>query len=356
MPGQNSDDIVEMLRKKTRDADLEQALKSRLGGYSKQSVLDYLSLLKKQRQDTAETFRHNLQTLFEEKESLKTKNEELQAKQKKLEAEYRNLSEAMATYQLENKDYTVQDIVKLKGTIASLEAGAAKADAEKRGLEKRNEQLRQTVEEKERAVTASQQGVQLQKDLLLQEKLENKKQREQVSQLSESVEELRSEIQYLKGRLTEEKVAELDARIKTLLENAAAQEDVLKETRRQLAEKESAVRTSAGECESLGRANDQLKAYSDQVMEQNEKLAAANRGLSARLGETHRQLVELIEKKSDETVEKLIANRKLDSANLKISMLEMERRKYRRAEETAAAASAAEPEAAPPAAPSPASR
>jgi hypothetical protein len=43
----NDDGIIEHLRGKTEEVDLDQILKKSLGGYTKQSVLEYLGILRK---------------------------------------------------------------------------------------------------------------------------------------------------------------------------------------------------------------------------------------------------------------------------------------------------------------------
>ena len=94
----NSNDeknIVDMIRDKSEEADLNQLLKGSFGGYTKKSVQEYLSIIRKQQQTTKDTFQKNLQTLFEEKESLRKSNESLIARNNKLSAEYDNLSESL---------------------------------------------------------------------------------------------------------------------------------------------------------------------------------------------------------------------------------------------------------------------
>jgi len=63
-------DFVQLLRSKTEENDLKQVLKTSMGGYTKQSVSDYLAILRKNQQSMAETFYENQQLLlFGERET-----------------------------------------------------------------------------------------------------------------------------------------------------------------------------------------------------------------------------------------------------------------------------------------------
>jgi hypothetical protein len=78
MPKINNDiNIVEALRTKTEETDMNQYLKSTLGGYTKGSVLEYLNILRKRHQAMADTFSQNQQALFEEKKSILKDNDAL---------------------------------------------------------------------------------------------------------------------------------------------------------------------------------------------------------------------------------------------------------------------------------------
>jgi len=83
--------LIEELRLKTEESDLEQQLKTRFGGYTKQSVLDYLNILRKNQQTMSDTFKQNLQTLYNEKEVISKNNDALQQKMEKTAAEHQEM-------------------------------------------------------------------------------------------------------------------------------------------------------------------------------------------------------------------------------------------------------------------------
>ena len=51
-----SDNLVKSLREKTEEADLGTILKTTLGGYTRKSVREYISLLRRQQYDMQQSF------------------------------------------------------------------------------------------------------------------------------------------------------------------------------------------------------------------------------------------------------------------------------------------------------------
>lgn len=332
MPEIDQSNIVGMLRGRTEKTDLQQYLRSIIGGYTKKSVMEYLTALRKYQQATAETFNNNLQMLFEEKESLKADNEILLSRLTKVETEYQSLSEAMITYNLENEDYVLQDIISLKNTVAALEAEIKKITGTNCENKKEIERLIGSFREKETELQKSKQETQIQRELLIAEKTETKKNREQIAELSDTVRELRDETQYLKGIVSDGKIAEFNTRIKELIANVTTQEEIIDCKDRELSEKEIKIEMFTEENAALKQSINYLSRSVDTLMVQNEKLISANRATAAMLEETNKNAIALIIEKSDAIVEKLIAGRKLDEAKLKLSMLKMEEGKLSNSE------------------------
>lgn len=102
-------DIVETLRLKSEEADMKQYLKSNINGYTKKSVHEYLSILRKQQQSMGDAFNQNQQVLFEEKESLKKDNEALKTRLSQVEAEYRVLTEEIRKMNQRENDFAPSD-------------------------------------------------------------------------------------------------------------------------------------------------------------------------------------------------------------------------------------------------------
>lgn len=331
----NEKNLVGMLREKTEEADLEQYLKRTIGGFTKKSVQEYLSAFRKKQMAMEETFNQNLQTLYEEKRSLQGTNELLRSKCIKAETELKNLSDAVATYKLDDNEYSAQDIIALKSKLAAYEGGIKKANSVNLCLKRQIEQLNDLVTEKEKGLEKSRQETQIQRELLLTEKEETKKQRDLVLELSDSVEEFREQARYLKGVVTEGKTAELNARIDELIASNSKLEEIIAQRNVELAEKDKAIESLRDENKALKESTNHLSKSIDQMMVQNEKLTLSNKEIAFKLSEAHQNLIQLITEKSEVTVEKLIFSRKLEEAQLRISSLEMEMRKLSKAESIA---------------------
>ena len=97
--------------------------------------------------------------------------------------------------------------------------------------------------------------------------------------------------------------------------------------------KDKSVRALTAENETQKhKVNEQHKMVED-LQKQNEKLQFAIKTLTNQLQDEYKKAIDLIGEKSDITVEKLIAERKLDEANSQISMLELEIQKSIKSEE-----------------------
>lgn len=319
--------VVDLLREKTEQENLEQYLKRTIGGYTKKSVREYIAVTRKQQTSTAETFHRNLQELYEEKKALQKKNELLQEKLTKSETELKNLTEAISSLHLENDELTMQDMIALKGKLAASENEIRKLNQIKLNLEKEMEHLNGNLAEKGRVLEKAVQEAQIQKELLRGEKEEAKKQRDRILTLSCAMEESGDEIKYLKGVLTEGKTAELTSLVDELTADLSKQREILTDRNMQVEEQKKAIQTLQEENESLKQSLNGFLESMDIISVQNEKLTLCNQALRTKLEETHADIMSLIQGKSDATVEKLVVKRKLEEVNCKLSSLEAEAEK-----------------------------
>ena len=320
-------DIVENLRAKAEVIDVEQYLKAALGGYTKKSVLDYLSLLRKQQQQSADTFARNLQSVYNEKEEISQAKEALQSRLNKLESEYQNLSQAMATFQLENETITPQDILALKNTILALEEEQKRNAAEKNTLLGKNEQLKNEIAGLQADLAQAGEQMNGFREMLLTEKQEAKKLRDRVAESSLTITDKLNEIQYLKSVMSEGEMARLSAKISDLTQQLMAQTEVM-------AKQNASMQLQAQTMERLNAQGDaqkkkinELAKTKEELQMQNEKLQAMSRDLGKQLEAEYKKAIEMIGEKSAITVEKITAHQKLANANAKIAMLEMQLQK-----------------------------
>ena len=132
-----SDNALEDLRDRTEENDIESFLKPSLGGFTKKSVLEYLSYLKKQQQDQKDAFAEELRHLQSDKENLLKESASLEA----------DLNEAIARITAD-EDELGQCRQKLEEEQKKTEAAlstASKAHALFESANAKNEELNQVI-------------------------------------------------------------------------------------------------------------------------------------------------------------------------------------------------------------------
>lgn len=320
--------LVQELRSKAEKTDIKLYLKSNLGGYTKKSVEEYLDMLRKQQQAMAETFSTNQQVLFDEKESLKKSNEALKIRISQIESEYKNLSEALRGYQMGEDEISAVDVVALKSNITALEEELNKSGIEKSQLENKIHQQDVLVEEVSLKLEQSIQEKMAIKEMLNAEMLESKKQRGIVAKLSGTIEEKDEEIKFLNSRLTEGKLAELMEKISHLTNEIMAQTQIMEKCNLENKLKTKSVETLSGENETLKQQILNLSKEIEELSKQKDKLRYANRALTEQLEEEYKKSILMIKEKSEIITEQLISDKKLDDANSKNAMLQLQLQKY----------------------------
>lgn len=335
MTGNANDEIniVEMLRTKTEEADMNSYLKSSFGGYTKKSVLDYLAILRKQQQTMVENFNRDLQTILEEKESIKKSNSALQTKLNKIESEYKNLSDAMLSSRLDDQAISEQDIPALLGMAAALEEELKKIKVDYSQLERKNEQLENTNQNFTLKLEQANQETSAQKEMLAAEKQESKKQRDLVAELSGLLESERDETKYWKSLQHDEQITELTAKVGELTNQMDIQTELIARQNSDIAMKGETIDNLNAVADSLNNTVASLTESFRNAGLQNEKLILANKALREHLEEEYKKTISLIQGKSDANLEKTIALKKLNSAEGTISRMELKQNRDSKTDE-----------------------
>lgn len=326
--------IVEALRSKTEELDIKQYLKSTMGGYTKNSVLEYVNMLRRQQQSMAETFSYNQQTLFDEKENLKKANEALKIRAAQVEAEYQELSQSLRIHELEDKEISVLDVIALKSKISALEEALNKSEIEKSQLEKQLEHEKSIFEDSSLKLNQSEQEKLSIKEILKAEMSKSKELNIVISRLSDTIEEKDNEITFLNSLVSEGQLAKLTEKVAELTEQLSSQAEVLATYNLEGGLKSRAIEALNQENDALKKRNDDLSKNIDELNYQNCKYLAANTALTEQLESEYKKTLALIKEKSAVTMDKLSAAGKLDEANSKIMMLELRLKKQSALEET----------------------
>jgi chromosome segregation ATPase len=318
----DSMNIIEMLRVKTEEIDLNQYLKKGLGGYTKRSILEYLGKLRKQQQITAETFSRNLQVLRDEKEALKKANELLRSRLGAVENNYAQLSDSIRFFEYEDKDFSVEDVIGLKSKVSMLEDEAKK---HLREMEKLNVQLdRQNVANLDLNTKLKQanQEIEAQKQLVIAEKLETKKQRDTVTDIYSQLEAQLNQNDYLNKLLLSGEQVQLKAKVADLMEQLTVLTNVNAKLVSDCDIKAQAIATFKNQLESVNLRANTMSLNLEGMKAENDKLFAANQALTDLLEEEYKKAIILVRERSNIMIEKISAINELNQATTKISIME----------------------------------
>ena len=122
---------------------------------------------------------------------------------------------------------------------------------------------------------------------------------------------------------------DLMMKVNELTEQLALQMDLVASENTERTIREETIRSLTSQIEALKADSATFKTTIENLSLQNEKLLLANSTMSTRMEEECRRTTTLINEKSDITIEKLTAMRKLSEAETKISMLEVELNRYK---------------------------
>ncbi len=315
--------LVGMLRQRTVEEDLKQYLKTTMGGYTKKSVTEYMRILREQQIKYAETFNRNIQAIFEEKEALKKENERLQLKNTQIETEYCALAESLKINEMNDPEAEVQDALSLRNSCSALEAENRDLKYAQRQHLARLERMTEEASVRQTELEKSRQETKSLSELLALEKRETNKQRELVASYSGIIEELQEETLRYKQVLSEGEFTRLGIKISELMANATLKEEIIERYKNELEQKDDEVVMLTEENEALCRSVDQVNSALKSMTVQNEKLMSANNALAASLEAENKRIIRLLNEKSEQTVEKLIAARKLEEMSMKLSLMKM---------------------------------
>ncbi len=397
-------DFVELLRSKTEESDMKNVLKGTMGGYTKQSVSNYIAFLRKNQQNMAETFYENQQLLYVEKEKLRQDNEKLVARLNELDSKYLDLTVQVGGSDNIQDHEQDEEVMQLNMVISSLKSNITALDETVKSLSAQNKALQselqnskieisehlegslsgqsQTSDSIERdlqesialletlttenedlklKLELSQQEAETRKTMLISNDVKAANHQTRADELTALLEDqsqrLQNErIQWENEKATYEKEKrkleeqvflskqtnantamsqqstqdiDLMMKVNELTEQLALQTDLVSSENKERTIREETIRSLSAQIEALKTDSATFKTTIENLSLQNEKLLLANSTMSARMEDECRRTTALINEKSDVSIEKLTAMRKLSEAETKIAMLEMELSRYK---------------------------
>lgn len=304
-----SDDFVGKLREITEEGDLDSILKSSFGGYTKKSVMEYLSFVKKQQQKTKDAYTDVLAQLQQERDALEAETEAMKAGQNAAAEELRQRLEAQAADMEAERAALEADMNEALERIAS--------DGEKlRTLEVTLEEQRQKAEQYKQETATSR--------LLLDAanaKIED--QRSELEEKAAALAEQKKTEQGLRAALAEDKTAELRERIRTLMGEVELLQNEVTLRDRELENRALRLETLTAQEQRNHGALEQLQMQLQKQCEQNEWAESENEELGSRLKEQMEQSIALSRENSRLKAANAILQRKLDTEQLRMRAAEL---------------------------------
>lgn len=276
--------FVSMLREKTEEADLDTILKTSFGGYTKQSVQEYLAHIRKQQQDLKQAYAaENLRTqnereaLLQELDSLRGKaqdSEDAPALREKLAALESDVNDAVERIAQDEKTLEEKDaqIEALKAEIAALREENGEKAVCISALSKKNaslsaelDSLRPQGEETPAAQEEEEDDIEARRSIQLKE--------------------LFAQVELLQGELAarDRKLEERNARLESVLRSEENLYQVLQDSRAELQERRDQAEWMESENAEISlRLREQMER-SLSLSRDLAKLKAANMSLLRRL-------------------------------------------------------------------------
>jgi DNA repair exonuclease SbcCD ATPase subunit len=317
-------ELIEQLRELTEEIDFNHFLKSSFGGYTKKSVLDYLSVLRKQQQTASETFYKNLQLLYAEKDELQNVNKKMQLRLQKLENDHQSLMDAVQLYHQENEELTISNLVSLKNQLNTNEGEMKKVKHEKSILESRLNHMETINEALKAEIKQSADEISAQKEFTKAIKQELKQKYNLIAELTNQLEVEREENKHLKARNNDSAVSQLKEKTNELMEQLTMQKELISAKTNESEQQKKIIEALQAETETLKENQDRLYAVINEINGQNDRLFLSNQELSKMLEAEFRNTILLVNEKSQINRDRIDTIKKLDEAYSRITMLEMQ--------------------------------
>ena len=311
-------DIVEKIREKTEEEDINSILKTAfIGGYSKKSVMEYLAETRKKQQSIKDTFNSNIQSVFEEKERLKSENETLSLRLEKSESDYKTLSEAINIYKLDDSEYTLNDVMTFKINIETLKKEKQDLESALVLKDQEIERLEFIAKEEEEKTDRAEREIDILNEQIILAKSETMDKAKKSSELSRALLEAKNEVKFLREVVSDGNISKLNDRINELVITSGKQGSIIKEKNIRISDFEQKIKVLEERAEALKSVSEKLSLTLDELMLQDSKKDAAIDALEERLRSELERSLELIKSRSGAILDKSILERKLEALKLK---------------------------------------
>ena len=305
--------VVDFLRDRAEE-NLNDVLKTSMGGYTKKSVQDYVAQLRKQQQAASRRFDEEMKNMLSEKESLA---EELKRAKNRLverEAQYIALSESLREYKQADVENQIENMVELKGQLAKQENIIANLKTEKQVLKKKQDQAEAIADEAKRDFEQLSQEFSLTRELLSDEQKKNLENLKQIQELSSQHTIDQNELDFLRKQTSEGALAQLKEKIETLRTRLEEQQGILEQRGEEIELKNQQIQSQAHENDMKEKQIVMLKEKTEKLQQTVELITNQNMRLEA----YQKELIEQLQKSFQEKLAVLNSKAELRLENQKM--------------------------------------
>lgn len=321
-------EVIDFLRDRAEE-NLDDVLKSSMGGYTKKSVQDYITQLRRQQQTAGRRFNEDMKNVLAEKEALKEELTRVKARLSSKEAQYLALSESLQEYRQAEEEYSVENVVDLKRQLAKQEDTISTLNSEKQLLEQKQSQAEQYIEELKKELEQQGQEHNLTKELFHEEKRKSKQAIQQVQEMSSQLTIAQDEISFLKEQLSEGEIAKLKENVDKLQKELRVQQELLEQRKKELNMREQQIQSDAkqldmkdNQVKRMKGKVEKLQQIVDQMTEENQQMEAYQQELTEKLQEEFQKNLEMLYAKSKLQLENLKLSQKLDDRKQELPAVE----------------------------------
>lgn len=312
-------ELVDFLRERAEEEDLDSVLITSMGKYTKKSVQEYVAQLKKQQQTINKRFNEDLQKILAEKEVLTKEVEYQKSMVVQSETQYRVLAESLEELKSMDGEANAENILKMKKRLAKQEETITILEAQAKAEAQRQEQLKIHLENKELELEQSMQSNKVTSELLQMEKEKLLKALKESKDLSKDLVLAQNELTFLRTLLSEGEMNRMKIQIDSLLTEAKTREDIIAQRKEEVECKQQQVAVLEEQNAMLQVANEHLQQTADALMLQNQKLEAYQKELSEKLRQAFEDNLAMLNARTEMQLENVLLSRKLEENQSKLS-------------------------------------
>lgn len=298
-----SDGLLDMLREKTGEGDLNSILKPSMGGYTKRSVMEYLAFVKKQQQSMKDSYAGELQRLQSEAVTLQSEADAMRHALETAESDCQAKIEAALDQQAQRMQSDYDALEKdMDEAVTRIKEDEAQILEYRKRLA---EQIQKSEQSKQNTSTA--------RIMLDTANAKIDELTRLLTRQASDMERMQEVEKNLREKLAEDKVSDLNLQIQELIQDVELLKNEISIRDQELSNREKRLETLTRQEQTNHHTLEQLQIDLQNAREQNEWLETENGELGQRLQAQTQQIIALSREVAHQKAANAILQRKLEA-------------------------------------------